>query len=85
VWSSEQPLQFDFAIVLHTCEVYGDRNREIIQEILHLAGNTVPLSVEVVAADAQINGFLHTRSIGSTTVSLKVIGIHEVLRLRAGG
>jgi hypothetical protein len=83
--SSEQLLQLDFAIVLHSCEVNAHRHREIIEEIHHLTGNTVPLSVEVVAADAQINGFLHTRSIGSTTVSLKVIGIHEVLRLRAGG
>jgi hypothetical protein len=75
--SSEQLLQLDFAIVLHSCEVHAHRHREIIEEIHHLTGNTVPLSVEVVAADAQINGSLHTTSIGSTTVSLKVSGIHE--------
>ena len=77
VWSSEQPLQFDVAVVLHPCEVYGDRHCEIIEEIHHLTGDTVPLDVEVVAADAQINrGFLHGLLIGSTTISLKVSGIH---------
>jgi hypothetical protein len=75
--SPEQLVQLDFAIVLHSCEVHAHRHREIIEEIHHLTGNTVPLSVEVVAADAQINGSLHTTNIGSTTVSLKVSGIHE--------
>ena len=61
VWSSEEPLQFDFAIVLHPSKVYGYRHRAIIEEIHHLTGSTVPLDVEVVASDAQINGgFLHT-------------------------
>jgi len=72
VRSSEEPLQVDFAKVLYPCEVNGHRHGEIIEEIRHLTGTTIPLGMEVFAADAQINRSLHTIFIGSTTVSLKV-------------
>ena len=76
--SSEELLQVDFAIVLHPCEVNAHRYREIIEEIHHLTGTTVPLDVEVVAADAHVDGvFVHATLIGSTTVSLKVNRIPE--------
>lgn len=70
--SSVEPLQADFAIVLHPCEVNAHRHREIIEEIHHFTGITVSLGVEVVAAEVQINCGLHTTIIGSTTVFLKV-------------
>ncbi len=78
--SSVKPLQVHFAIVLHLREVSGHRHREIIKEIQHLTRNAVPLDMEVVAADAQINGrfvLVHTLVIGSTAVSLKVSRIRD--------
>ena len=76
--SSVKPLQVHFAIVLHLREVSGHRHCEIINEIQHLTGNAVPLDMEVVAADAQINGrFVHNLVIGSTAVSLKVSRIRD--------
>ena len=57
--SSVDPLQADFAIVLHPCEVNAYRHREIIEEIHHFTGITVSLAVEVVAAEVQINCRFH--------------------------
>jgi hypothetical protein len=72
--SSEEPLQLDFAIVLHQCQVNSPRHRDIVDEIQPGAGLlTVPRSMEVVTADVQIEGgFVHTTLIGSITISLKV-------------
>ena len=72
--SSDEPLQLDFAIVLHQCQVNSPRHRDIVDEIQPGAGLlTVPRSMEVVTADVQIEGgFVHTTLIGSITISLKV-------------
>ena len=68
-----QPLQFDFPVMLPSFAYTVTVTAGIIQEIHHLTGLTVPLSAEVVATHAQINGGLHTSVfhtslIGSTTV-----------------
>ena len=68
--SSEEPLQLDFAVVLHPCEVTSHCYRATVDEVFPEARLTVPLGMEMVIADAQINA--HTRLIGSMTVSLKV-------------
>ena len=63
--SSVEPLQADFAIVLHPCEVNAHRHREIIEEIHHFTGITVSLAVEVVAAEVQIDCGFHNQQLSA--------------------